>query len=96
MSVTSQFSTNAEASSILTLEWFIRYIYVSNVQLLNNVIITKTKVLPPSGRHTKHLPTLAIVPFGLRALKDFLIIWLSNLLIMSLPDEGYSKNTLWY
>ena len=32
---------------LLTLEWFIRYIYVSNVQLLNNVIITKTKVLLP-------------------------------------------------
>jgi hypothetical protein len=27
-------------------------------------------------------------PFDLLASKDFLIIWLSNLWIMSVPDEG--------
>ena len=30
-------------------------------------------------------------PFGFIALKDFKIIWLSNISILSLPDEGYSK-----
>jgi hypothetical protein len=29
---------------------------------------------------------------GLLAPKDFENIWLSNLLIMSVPDEGYSRN----
>ena len=29
--------------------------------------------------------------FGLLAPKDVPIIWLSNLLIMSVPDEDYSK-----
>jgi hypothetical protein len=27
--------------------------------------------------------------FGLLALKDFLVIWLSNILSLSVPDEGY-------
>lgn len=34
--------------SISVLIWFIRYIYYRNVQFLSNVIITKSKVLPPS------------------------------------------------
>ena len=37
----------------------------------------------------------SIIPFGLLAPKDFLmIIWLSKILNMSLPDAGYSRNTL--
>jgi hypothetical protein len=31
-------------------------------------------------------------PFGLLARKTFKIIWLSNLSILSVPDEGYSRN----
>jgi len=31
-------------------------------------------------------------PFCLLALKDFYIIWLSNLIIVSIPDEGCSRN----
>jgi hypothetical protein len=33
-------------------------------------------------------------PFGLLARKTFKIIWLSNLSILSVPDEGYSRNAL--
>ena len=37
------------------------------------------------------LPIVDILfrPFGFIAPKDFYIIWLSNLPIMSVPDEGY-------
>jgi len=33
-------------------------------------------------------------PFGCIASKDFLnkIIWLSNILVLSVPDESYSRN----
>ena len=31
-------------------------------------------------------------PFGLLATKNFGIIWISNLLTMSIPEEGYSRN----
>ena len=33
------------------------------------------------------------------ATKDFQIIWLSNLMTLSVPDEGYSRNLqiiIWY
>jgi len=30
--------------------------------------------------------------FGFLAPKDFKIIWLSNILALSVPDEGFSKN----
>jgi hypothetical protein len=33
-------------------------------------------------------------PFGFLAPKDFQIIWLSNLLILSVHDEGYFRNAL--
>jgi hypothetical protein len=32
--------------------------------------------------------------FGFPATKDFKIIWLSNVLTLSVADEGYSKNAL--
>ena len=35
------------SASVLT--WFIRYIYYSNLQFLNNIIINKTKVLLPQA-----------------------------------------------
>jgi hypothetical protein len=30
--------------------------------------------------------------WGFLALRDFKIIWLSNILALSVPDEGYSRN----
>jgi hypothetical protein len=30
-------------------------------------------------------------PFGFPAPKDFTIIWLSNILYLSVPDEGFSR-----
>jgi len=37
---------------------------------------------------------LLVSCFGLIDLKDFKIIWLSKLSIVSVPDEGYTRNTL--
>jgi hypothetical protein len=31
--------------------------------------------------------------FGFIVPKDILIIWLSNIMILSVPDEDYSRNT---
>ena len=36
-------------SSASSLTWFIRYIYYWNLQVLNNVIINKTKILLPQA-----------------------------------------------
>jgi hypothetical protein len=49
-----------------------------------------------SLRHRGPLPILAILfrPFGLLACKTYKIIWLSYLSILSVPDEGYSRNAL--
>ena len=54
------------------------------LQFLNHEIMIKTKVLP----------ILAILfrPFGFLAPKGFKIIWLSNILDLSVPDEGYCRN----
>jgi hypothetical protein len=30
--------------------------------------------------------------FGFLALEDLKIIWLSNILALNIPDEGYSRN----
>jgi hypothetical protein len=40
--------------------------------------------------HVLHLVSTAILfrPFGFIAYKDFKIIWLSNISIFSVPDEG--------
>ena len=54
------------------------------------MIINKTKVLLPQTRVTFALLFLFRL-FDLLAPKDFKIIWLSNLLIMSVPDKGYSR-----
>jgi hypothetical protein len=37
---------------------------------------------------------ILVRPLGLHAPKDFYIIWISILLNMSSPDEGYSRNAL--
>jgi hypothetical protein len=52
----------------------------------SNYALTKYNIF----RHRWPLPILAILfrPFGLLARKTFYIIWLSNLSILSVPDEG--------
>jgi hypothetical protein len=48
---------------------------------------------PPSGVGDRSLVWLCCFrPFGCIAPKHFSIIWLSNLSILSVPDEGYSIN----
>ena len=49
-----------------------------------------------SRRHRWPWPIVEILfrPFGLVAPKPFKIIWLSNLSILSVPDEGYSRRAL--
>ena len=66
--------------------WFIRYISYPNLQFLNyvHVIIIKTKVILP------RLMSPLFMFFGFLALKDFKIIWGSNILVLSVPEEGYS------
>ena len=46
--------------SVSALTWFIRYIYVINLQLLIYVIIIKTKVLIPQVTLTYFDPVLAL------------------------------------
>ena len=68
------------------LTWFIRYIYLFFIlQFLNNVIIINAKVLPSQawvtlsnfGQHVFWIPKLFLH---------------YNLLIMTVPDEGYSRH----
>jgi hypothetical protein len=76
--------------SVSTLIWFIRYIHYS----LHNVIMNKTKVLSPQVPPGKGVisRSLAILfrPFGVMA--PTTCIWLSNISMLSVPDEGYSRN----
>ena len=53
-----------------------------NLQFLNNVIINKTKVLLLQPR------VILVLLFP-----NFLIIWVSSLSILSVPDEGCSRKT---
>ena len=48
--------------------------------------------------HRYSNPTLAMLfrPFGFLSPKDFSIIWLPNLLTLSIPDEWYSERTWWW
>ena len=64
------------------LSWFIRYIYYWHLQWLNNVITIQPKVLLPHAFVT-------LADFG--ALGFFYIIRLSNLSIVSVPDDGYPE-----
>jgi hypothetical protein len=72
--------------SASALTWFIRYISYPNLQFLNyvHVIIIKTKVILPS------LMSPLFMSFDFLALKHFKIIWGSNILVLSVPEEGYS------
>ena len=50
---------------------------------------------PPSGiGDLKTILAILFRPFGLLARKTSKIIWLSNLSILSVSDEGYSRNAL--
>ena len=75
-------------SSALT--WFIRYVYYSKLQFLYNTIINKTKVSSGIGDHNRFWrsclgPWVSLLP-------KLEIIWLSNLSIFGVPEEGYSRN----
>ena len=75
---------------VYTLIWFIRYIYYS----LHNVTMNKIKVLSPQvppgiGGINRSLAIL-FRPFGIIAPTTG--IWLSNISMLSVPDEGYSRN----
>ena len=61
-----------------------------NVQFLNILVIIKTKIL----MYMEIYSILAILfrNFDLLTPKYFKIIWLSNILIFNVPDEGYSRN----
>ena len=52
------------------------------------------QLLIKSARHSWPWSILAIMfrSFNILAPKDFLIIWLPNLLILSVPDKGYSRS----
>ena len=83
-------ATSGNISSVVSVSaWFVRYIYHWNLQFLNYVIIIKTKV-----DHNRFwlscFGSLVLLPP-----KDFKIIWPSNLLILIVPDEGYSRNVLY-
>jgi hypothetical protein len=58
-------------------------------------------MLPYFGSHVStvwvscsQILVIMLPPFGFLAPKDFQIIWLSNLLILSVHDEGYFRNAL--
>ena len=84
---------------VYTLIWFIRYIHYS----LHNVIMNKAKVLspqppppppppqvPPGKGGISRLLAILFRPFGVIA--PTTCIWLSNISMLSVPDEGYSRN----
>ena len=78
--------------SASTLTWLSRYIQYCNLLFLHNVNIDKTKVLLPQAQ-------LILAEFWVFCkgplvllLPKHLIIWVSNLSILSVPDEDYSRN----
>jgi hypothetical protein len=93
----SLISQNMNTRLVTYLDWYRHFNkkrWVQNVQFLNNVLIIKTHqyhMLPSSGIGNCGRFWL-VVPFGYVALKYIKIIWLSNLSILGVPHEGYSKN----
>jgi len=71
---------------VSALAWFIRYIYYWNLQFLNNVIINKTRVL---------LLAILFRPFGFYSSQKFKLFGFPIFQMLSVPDEGYSKNALY-
>ena len=72
--------------SVWTLTLFIRCIHYRNLKFLHNAIINKKVLL----RHW-----LSCWNHFISCLQKFKMIWLSNLLALSVPDEGYYRNALW-
>jgi hypothetical protein len=72
-------------------QWFIIYIYYWNLQLLNNIVINKTMVLIPQVQ-VSLASRLWLCCLGHLVLLLRKHIWLSNLSILSVPYEGYSRN----
>jgi hypothetical protein len=79
--------------------WFIIYIYYWNLQLLNNIVINKTMVLL-SQVQVYLAGRLWLCWLGSLVLLPRKHIWFSNLSMLSVPDEGYSRNLpctiMWY
>ena len=73
--------------SASALEWLIRYIYYYTVPKLCNY--NQNKSSPPLG--TGYLADFGY-PLVLLLLNTFIMFWRSNLSILSMPDEGYSRN----
>ena len=76
-------------SSALT--WFIRYVYYSKLQFLYNAIINKTKVSSGIGEDHRRFWRSCLGPL-VSLLPKLEIIWLSNLSILGVPEEDYSRN----
>jgi hypothetical protein len=80
--------------------WFIRYIFCQNLQFLNHAIIIKTKVLLHQVRWTKSILSILFKSFGFLAPKNFQIFWLwaylMKVILLSVPDEGYSVERTWW
>jgi len=62
--------------------------------LQNTLILTK-KYLEIFSETTDPVWSYPILTVLFRAFKDFLIIWLSSLVTISMPDGGYSRNASW-
>jgi len=48
--------------------------------------------IPPKPKFSRLILAILFRPFDFLAHKDFKIIWLSNILTLSVPDAGYSRN----
>ena len=76
---------------VMTLTWFIRYIYYWNLQFLNHIITNETKVLRPQA----YVP-LADFGYTVYALWIYCSqnLFGSQISILSVPDECYSRDAL--
>ena len=65
-----------------------------NLQFLSHVIIFKTKVLlPQTIDDLRRISLSCLGPLmWCSCFQQLLIIWFSNILTLSTPDEGYSRN----
>lgn len=87
------FQLAVEATSLQNLQTF-RMIAQIDEQPIMIAVKISTVSFVPNIRHMWPYPILVILfrSFGILAPKDFKVIWHSNLLIMTVPDEEYSRN----
>lgn len=87
------FQLAVEATSLQNLQTF-RMIAQIDEQPIMIAVKISTVSFVPNIRHMWPYPILVILfrSFGILAPKDFKVIWQSNLLIMTVPDEEYSRN----